>query len=452
MKSLKWVLIFLSIGLLGLIWLNYPKLTIISGYAAKNMASTVFVAGRTPESVTSQDHQVPLIKLAATEYSPEGKEAYATVFGLMKRQAYCRDGLGCVLLPKETLPPTRELAPNRNFNQSDAPYPYGSVSPVDTIFPEVDYPQLKRALDLAFLDNTLQRSRSVLVLYKGHILAERYEGGMGPDTPILGWSMTKSILATLYGILAYQGDLQTGEPAGVPAWQGDSRKLITLDNLLRMNSGLAWEEDYTSISDVTRMLFLEPDMAGVQMGKEAIAAPGAVWNYSSGTSNLLAGLLGDQFASHQDYLDFPYSALIDKIGMHSMLLETDLTGTFVGSSYGWASTRDWGRFGQLYLNRGSWDGKQIFDSTWVDYVTRPTPGSDGRYGAHFWLNAGEQYPGVPRDLFSANGYQGQYVFIIPSLELVVVRTGLAEPPDFKLPEFLRALISSVPKTPEENPS
>ena len=175
----------------------------------------------------------------------------------------------------------------------------------------------------------------------------------------------------------------------------------------------------------------------------AVAKPTEIWNYSSGTSNLLSGILRQQFRSHQEYLDFPYSALIDKIGMHSMVLEADIAGNYVGSSYSWASTRDWARFGQLYLDRGIWNGEQIFDSEWVDYITTPTQHSNGEYGAHFWLNAEGKYPDVPKDLFSCNGYQGQYVFVIPSKDLVVVRTGLAEEPEFDPNRVLKAVVDAI---------
>ena len=130
--------------------------------------------------------------------------------------------------------------------------------------------------------------------------------------------------------------------------------------------------------------------------------------------------------------------------MNSMLIEADLSGHFVGSSYAWATTRDWAKFGLLYLNRGEHNGEQLFATEWADYVSTPTPGSDGTYGAHFWLNANGKYPDVPRDLYSANGYQGQYVFIIPSKDAVIVRTGLAEDPDFDVNAFLKDVLAALP--------
>lgn len=442
-KYFKWAIMLLLIGVLAAAVFNYPKLNIISGFAAKNMASTVFIAHRQPISVAEEDHRFPLIELAKTEVSQDKKAAWARVFGLQERRAICRTGLGCVLLPEGLKAETNTITPNRAIKTDSLTFPFGDQIPAGTIFPEVDYRQLERAIDLAFANNETQRTRTVLVAYKNRILAERYVGGFNKDTPVLGWSMTKSLLATLYGILRHQGKIDLSQPAPVAEWKNDNRSNITIDHLMRMQSGLEWEEDYSTISDVTRMLFMEADMAAVQIDKPAVAAPGEIWNYSSGTSNLLSGILRNHFNSEQEYIDFPYKALIDKTGMHSMLLETDVAGNFVGSSYGWASTRDWAKFGLLYLNEGKWNGEQLFDTGWVEYVTRPTEHSNERYGAHFWLNAGGFYSGVPEDLYSANGFQGQYVFIIPSLNLVIVRTGLAEPPGFNLNAFLKAVTAAV---------
>lgn len=445
MKILKRIGLILVVAVGITLAFQYPKLTIISGYAAKNMASTVLLAGRSPASVNAQDHNVPLISLANTKYIPEELGAAANVFGLKDRKAVCRDGLGCALLPESgAAGPYPNLKPRRTLSRDATPYPIGQGTARDTLFPEVDYDKLQLALDQAFSEPEKQRTRTVAILYKDHLLAERYTGGFDADTRILGWSMTKSVLATLYGIQVFQGQIRLDDAVAWDAWKGDARSAITYDDLLRMQSGLAWDEDYGSISDVTRMLFLSEDMASVQPEKAAVAPPGEIWNYSSGTSNFLSGLLRRAIDNDQEYLDFPYRELIDRIGMSSMLLETDLSGNFVGSSYAWASTRDWARFGLLYLHRGNWAGQQLFDPSWVDYVTRPTGHSDRQYGAHFWLNAGGKYPDAPRDLYSANGYQGQFIFIIPSKNLVVVRTGLAESPDFDINAFLGKLMEAFP--------
>jgi CubicO group peptidase (beta-lactamase class C family) len=210
-----------------------------------------------------------------------------------------------------------------------------------------------------------------------------------------------------------------------------------------MNSGLEWDEDYGSISDVTKMLYIDADMTSPQIHKKAIHKPNEYWYYSSGTSNLLSGILRKQFANYQEYLDYPYREFIDKIGMNSMLIETDMAGNYVGSSYAWATVRDWGKFGLLYLHKGNWNGVQIFDPNWVNYVTTPSPTSNGDYGGHFWLNAGGFYPDAPRDMFSANGFQGQRVFIIPSKDLVIVRFGLIGDRGVDFNTFIKEMVSAV---------
>ena len=441
MKLFKRLLLVLLVVLAVVSYTQYPKLNFISGYASKNMASTIFLTDRSAESVTKYDNDVPLIKLADVQTGDASAEA--TVFGLMERKSVCQEGLGCVLVNEDYDLNTSIPKPHRDQSKKDLPFPYGDNGIKDSIFVNIDYEALNKAMEAAFTNPEIQKTRTILVAYKNHVIAEKYLDNFNKDTPILGWSMTKSILATLYGVLEYQGKIDLNKPTPISDWQNDERKEITLNHLLRMQSGLAWEEDYASISDVTKMLFLDPDMTKGQAKKDAIAPPTEVWNYSSGTSNLLSGILRKQFSTHQDYIDFPYKVLIDKIGMHSMLIETDMMGNFVGSSYAWANTRDWAKFGLLYLNNGNWNGEQLFDSRWVDYVSKPTLHSDGTYGGHFWLNANGKFPDVPRDMYSANGYQGQRVFIIPSKDLVVVRTGLAEEPDFNINNFLRGIIGAI---------
>ncbi len=444
MKLLKRVLLLLVLIIGVVVYLNYPKLNIISGYAAKNVASGVYVAHRSAASMNQFDNKAPLIELASTELDESKEAASSTVYGLMKRTALYRDGLGAVLVNDDYDPTKLTIRPHRSKTMDTIPYPYGQADPLDTILPEVDMDLINKAVAMAFADPETQKTRTFLILYKGHLIAERYIDGFDKDTPILGWSMTKSVLATCFGILEHQGKLEMDWPAPIAEWKDDERKNITLDHLLRMQSGLEWDEDYSTISDVTRMLFLDSDMTQAQKDKKAIAEPTEIWNYSSGTSNLLSGILRQQFRSHQEYLDFPYEALVDRIGMQSMVLEADIAGNYVGSSYAWASTRDWARFGQLYLNKGNWNGEQVFAPEWVDYITTPTIHSNGTYGAHFWLNAEGKYPDVPKDLFSCNGYEGQHVFIIPSKDLVVVRTGLAEEPYFDVNGVLSNIVKAVP--------
>ena len=441
MKNFKRGLVLVLFIIAILIYFNYPKLNLISGFASKNMASSVFIAHRTPESITENDNNIPLVKLA--DVSVGDKSATGSVYGLMERKSIYREGLGCVLINDDFDQTKAYLKPNRFTSKDTLPFPYGNNGTIDSIFKNVNYEKLTAAIENSFSEPEIKKTRTVLVSYKNIIIAEKYAEGFDENTPILGWSMTKSIISTLYGILQYKDKIDINEPAPIASWQNDERKNITINNLLRMQSGLAWDEDYSSISDVTKMLFLDTDMTKAQEEKQAVAKPTEIWNYSSGTSNLLSGILRSQFKTDQEYLDFPYKALIDKIGMNSMLLEADMAGNYVGSSYAWATTRDWAKFGILYLNKGNWNGVQLFDENWVNYITTPTKNSNGTYGGHFWLNAEGKYPDIPRDLFSANGFQGQRVFIIPSKDLVIVRTGLAEEPEFNINTFLSEIISAI---------
>ena len=424
---------------------NYPKLTLISGYSSKYIASSAFIAGHSKSYIEANDNNIPNIKLATNELDYPMNKASARVFGLQKREAIYKEGLGAILLPKGVSPSDLDnfLIPRRNLTPIEKPYPIGHLAPLDTVLPTVDYLAIQDALALVFEDNHIQKSRSALILYKGQLIGEKYIDGFGPDTPVLGWSMTKSIMATIYGILEYQGNLKVSDPVALKDWANDERARISIDDLLRMQSGLAFEEDYSVISDVTNMLFNESDMAQVAIDKPSIAKPGDIWSYSSGTTNILSKYLKSFSSDAQKYLDFPYAQLIDKIGMHSMVIETDMMQTFVGSSYGWASTRDWARFGLLYLQNGVWDGSRIFSENWVNYISTPTKASNGAYGAHFWLNADGNLKDVPRDLYSANGHDGQHVYVIPSKDLVIVRTGLGERPDYRANDFIAAIVAAV---------
>ena len=421
-KILAYSLVIIVLALAVVAYIYYPRLDLITGFASKNMCSCTFVAGREPETIAAQDNGFSPVSWAESKIL-ESNAAASKVFGIKKRKATYKEGIGCTLLPEGAERDERvTLLPKRRKADAAKVFPYGAGAAKDTVFENVNYSQLSSAIEAAF--DPVNQTRAVVVLYKDQLLAEEYSKGFNAETRQQGWSMTKSLTSAVLGILHRQGKISLEQDHLFPEWQDDERAQITLDNLLHMNSGLEWDEDYSRISDVTKMLFLAEDMSQVQLHKPLVGEPGSSWNYSSGTSNLLSGFIRKQFDSHQAYLDFWYEELIDKLGMDSMVLETDLAGNYVGSSYSWATPRDWAKFGLLYLHRGNWNGEQILEESWVDYTTQPTKGSEGQYGAHFWLNAGGKFPAVPRDMYSANGFQGQYVFVIPSKDLVVVRMGL----------------------------
>jgi CubicO group peptidase (beta-lactamase class C family) len=439
MKTFKRILLLVSTILLLAIFYNYPKLNIIAGYSAKSTASSVFLANRPLEFTDTKDNSFSPVNLADDYINTEEKSATSSAFGLLKRKAIFREGIGSALLTKNFDPNTKFKTPNRTFLSNNLSFPYGNNGQKDSVFSNIDYNKLNNAVNSIFNDST--KTRAVIVVHKDHIIAEKYDDGLDKNSRLLGWSMTKSITSTMFGILQCQGKINVQDAAPIEEWKNDERKNITIHNLLQMNSGLEWVEDYNSISDVTKMLFLEEDMTKLQINKPFVGKPNETWNYSSGTTNLLSGILRKQFSTHQEYLDFWYSNLIDKIGMNSMLIETDLSGNYVGSSYAWATARDWSKLGLLYLHNGNWNGENIFDEDWVKYATTPTPTSDDSYGAQIWLNTGGKYPNVTKNLYSFNGYQGQYVFILPEQDLVVVRLGLTK--KFDIDAFLSGIVQSI---------
>ncbi|OUL61539.1 serine hydrolase [Flavobacterium sp. AJR] len=444
-KILKLLVLLLVIIVIYFRFTTYPKLDLISGFTSKSIASCHFIDNRSLESIEKGDNDIPLLDLATSKINEEGKFATSNVYGLKERKAIYREGIGATLINDNFDVSKPYEVPKRTKLVNNLPFPYGNNEPKDTLFSNIDYAKLNKAVANAFdiSGGKTKRTRSVLVLYKDKLITEKYESGFTKNSKLLGWSMTKSITGTMFGVLQKQKKFDIYKPAPIAEWQNDGRKVITTNDLLHMNSGLEWVENYNTICDATIMLFESEDMAKVQLEKPALFKPNTHWNYSSGTSNLLSAILRKQFKTHQEYLDFWYSALIDKIGMNSAVIETDMVGNYVGSSYAWATTRDWSKLGLLYLHKGNWNGEQILDESWVKYVSTPTNTSNGDYGAQFWLNAGGKYKDAPRDMFYCSGFQGQKVFIIPSLDLVIVRMGLTDDLEFDFNVFLKEVVSAI---------
>ena len=329
--------------------------------------------------------------------------------------------------------------PRSTHDPPTAAKPAAKPLPVDPV-----NPALEAALDREFAEpesGPHRWTKSVVILHDGHIVAERYAPGYGPETPQIGWSVTKSVTNALIGILVRQKKLAVDAPAPVAAWRDpkDPRHAITIDNLLRMNSGIEFGQslysDWRSAFDPSaQMQFDMADEAAFAETAELGAAPGTRWNYTNGNTMLLARMIRDQAGGDAaSVLRFADRELFDKLGMEHVTLEFDGAGTPIGSSHMWASARDWARFGQLYLDDGVVGGERILPEGWVEYSARLTPGSETYgYGAGFWTNRGTTGGaakriglGMPPDSFMARGSQGQYIVIVPSARLVVVRLGMA---------------------------
>lgn len=411
-----------------------------SSYAAKTVCSCVFVSGRDLKSIQAQDlHAVPF---ASVDVDQATQTVRATVYGLAPVQAVFRNRLGCTLVNETTADELRQ--------QPGVPQPTIATTPVGlptspTIPAHVNQQTLRQAIDAAFAEKDPAhpiRTRAVVVLYKGQLIAEKYGPGFSAQTPLLGWSMTKSITNAMVGLLVKDGKLDIHKPAPIEEWQNDSRKQITLDHLLRMSSGLAFEENYARPSDATHMLFRANGAGAYALKSKAATPPNQVWSYSSGTTNILQEIIRRQFTSLDEYRAFPHQRLFQKIGMTSAVLEPDASGTYVGSSFMYATARDWAAFGQLYLQDGVWQGERLLPEGWVTYSSTETPHSGGQYAAQFWIDHADK--SFPPDAFMALGFEGQSVTIIPSKQLVIVRLGCTpDETDFNRSGFIKSIMAAI---------
>jgi len=427
MKKTVTILFLLLIGLLAAYqWYLKPLLTIYVGFSAKTVCSCHFIQDRGVADIL--EDELTVAAFIDNNIEKEQQLVRSSFLGV-ERLAKYRKGMGCSILSETKVAdlPTEKIP--RNLANSDLPIDKNK------------YPTLQEVVNKAFeepYENKAVHTRGVVIIKDSVIIAEQYGDGFTATTPQMGWSMTKSVTNALVGILVKKGQLDIHQPAQIKEWyqkENDPRQAITLDHLMRMSSGLYFEEEYDKASTVNRMLWTKADA-----GKEAYAQPlqyavDSVWYYSSGTTNIISHLIRNQFSDYQTYLRFPYQELFDKLGMESVVLETDANGTYVGSSLMYASARDWAKFGMLYLQNGNWNGEQILTKEWINYsVARTTTLSPyGYYGAQFWLNALEEPPtnegmalkweGVPSDAYYASGFEGQTVLVIPSKNMVIVRLG-----------------------------
>lgn len=407
-----------------------------TGFAAKSMCSAVFVAGREPDSVW--EDELAYMKYVSLDVDPQAKRVSGTVLGVAGVDAVYRPGLGCALAigvsPDELVAQGFE-APARPV--TDAPWPVGEALDGRADPEGLDREALDAAVDAAFEEpdpQSLRRTRAVVVIWNGRLLAEQYAEGFDATTRQLGWSMSKSVTNALLGVMAEQGALDVHDPAGLDAWSGanDDRAAITFDHLLRMSSGLEFEERYGPLADATHMLFEVHDASGVAIDKPLATAPDEVFSYSSGTSNILCKRIRELVADDELYHQFPTTQFFQRVGMYSAVFETDPSGTFFGSSFVQATPRDWARFGLLYLQDGMWNGRRVLPEGWAAYSATATPTAErGEYAAHFWANAGKpddpadrRFPSLPTDAYQASGFQGQAVLIVPSADAVIVRMGM----------------------------
>ena len=437
--------------LIFLTWYAWPRLPIITAFAAKGMCSSVFLGEKDPERVSAEDLSFFPISLARCRIDYDQRTVSARVLGLAERTAVYRDGSGAVLAlgsPVEELQSSSFTIPDPGYSQDTVPWPKGDLLPPDR--PDgVDYARLDSVIAAVFDppgEDPHVKTLGVAVVYDDHLIAERYLDGYDLTTKFHGWSMTKSVTGALIGCLVDDGKLNVSDPVGFGEWAGDERSHITVENLLHMKSGLKWVENYFTISEATVMLMQSHDMLSFIMQQELAHEPGTYWSYSSGDANLLSGVIRRTLNSDTEYHSYPYTKLLHRIGMHHTVIETDASGLFVASSYSYGSTRDWARFGLLFLNKGIFAGDTVLTPGWVDYMRTEAPASGGSYAATFWLQEPSplnELRDVPDDIYFADGFLGQRIYIIPSEKLVVVRMGYSLS-NFSPNDFLRDIIAALP--------
>jgi CubicO group peptidase (beta-lactamase class C family) len=437
-------------------------LPVSAGISAQMACAGVFVSGRDLDTVARRDVRQlsPVTAINSYRLDRKARTVTVSVLGLSPRTAYYRPGVGCTLLvdatPAQLDAQAARLQPVQTAPRP-APWPLGDQVDLSHLPPGVDRAALDKAVSDAFTDDTPDHAidtRAIVVVYDGQIVAERYAPGFDKTTRLLGWSMSKSVEATLVGILAAQGRLDLDAPAPVSEWRAptDPRHAITPRQLLRMSSGLTFHEPYDPGTDSTRMLFESPDMGAYAAAKPLAHAPGTVWSYSSGTANILSRMVvqgsGGSLASAYA---FAQSHLFGPAGMTSAVFEPDESGVFVGSSYLYATARDWARFGLIYLNGGTINGVRIVPQSFVDFVRTPAPADPvAGYGGQFWLNGRKngqlQMPHLPADMVSAEGHNDEYVSIFPSRHAVIVRLGWTRVDGgFNRDRHFAAILAALPR-------
>ena len=397
-----------------------------TGYAAKIICSNVFIAGRDAHEVLRDDVQAPghpLLRLVRAEVDLEQGLVRTSMLGVIAPSvALHRQGLGCTPVSDAQIADAKGLtAPPAEAAPADLSLPWPEGEAVQS-----GDPRLQSILADAALIGPA--ARAVVVVKNGHIIGETYAPGFNENTPLLGWSMTKTVTAALVGLMAGEGRLDVEAAQLFPEWSGDARRDIKLTDLLAMESGISFNESYGDVTDVTRMLYLESDMGAYVASLPTEAAPGTRFNYSSGETVLISRYWMSRFTERSESLAYPRRALFDPIGMRSAVLEADPTGTFVGSSYLYATARDWARFGLLLADNGTWGEQQVIAPSFIERINQLTTVSGGDYTqGQAWQNGpvekDENYA-LPAETLWMLGHDGQSIAMIPSERLVVVRLGL----------------------------
>lgn len=436
MGWVKWIaagVMLAALATAGAIYRPDLAIRVATGYVAHNICVKSFVSGFDPQATFAEISERDGIRLLrhvlSFQLDRSARTVDASTLGLFRSRATFHDGLGCVE-QHGSRPPYILRSDIESLRTPKTPPLLPEIAGAAVVEPSD--PALKAALDHAFEEPAnppFRRTKAVVIVHNGRVIAERYAAGISVETPLLGFSMTKSVINALIGVLTQQGLVTPSMPAPIPEWRGanDPRREIEVEHLMRMTSGLDLDETNSGFDPASRM-FLEDDSAAYAVNARMIAAPGTRWHYSSPTTEILARIVRDAAGGPEQTLALAWRELFNPLGMRNVTLEFDGAGTLQGSTWMLASARDWAKFGLLYLNDGLVGGKRILHEDWVDFCAAATLDTD--YAAGFWTNRsdhprakGRVSLGMPRDSFFASGDLGQRIVIMPSQHMVIVRLG-----------------------------
>jgi len=395
--------------------------SVATGIGAKLLCSARFVS-HFPEQQAFDDlvQYSPVLQYLTVDYDVPNRRVHTSLFGLSPTTAYYVEGIGCAnAYPNEQ----RSDLQSQPIPERNELWPAGNT---------VGAPNnaLRSLLQAQLTNDNLEglNTRALLVVQRGRVLAEAYGQGAAADTPLLGWSMAKSLMSLMIGNLEYRGLLDSHASPVFEQWADDERHDIQLSHLLQMSDGLDFSEEYNPGDDATAMLFTKASASDYALAKPVAHPAGQQFNYSSGTANLLSRVYFDHTgatvqSSYDDYIQH----IATPLAFHNAVFETDASGVFVGSSYFYANARDWARIGQLMLNGGTINDQRLVSEEWVTRSTQPNrTDNDQAYGYQWWLNRGNaqlRWPDLPEDSFAAQGNRQQNMLVIPSEDVVIVRLG-----------------------------
>ncbi|NQU37879.1 MAG: serine hydrolase [Actinobacteria bacterium] len=458
------VLAFLVVLIVAALWWTGIP-TKAAGLTAQSVCSGTFVGGRDAQNVYDEDviPQSPALGLVSFDANTDAKTVTSKFLGIVSRTAAFAGDRGCVL----------DIDADPNAQPYAAPpakpgeWPQG-----DQAIPEsqwgsgVNSPGLQQVVDQEFIgagDPEAGNARGVAIVQGGKLLTEKTAPGFDAAAPQLGWSMTKTVNAMLFYQVAVANNMDLDakvvdsfpadrEPQWVAQWRQDGREAITVNDLLHMRAGLDIEDDYGILGKVVNMLYNEPSMADYAASQSLVSEPGTAFAYSTGEADILSQIAQARFPTDQAYWEFPTTALLDPIGVTSGTMTTDTSGTWVGGSYLWANPADWARMGQMMMQDGVWEGKEVLPKGWLDLAkTRSLPTGEGAgYGAQTWFPGdpvgGECKGQVPEDTMSMEGHYGQIVAMVPSYDAVIVRMGWTINKDeFSGCQFMADVLKNLPQ-------